>query len=98
VTEEKQLFLSLSFCGLNFAHQLWCDGDVAAMSPWTLLNRNNSAAHWNSDHELHPEGWSPSRWPFPLIGLQVLLFPLHAGRSGLGKEANSAFMVLHPLM
>jgi len=40
-------------------NQLWCDGHVAAMNPWILFNRTNSAALWNSDHEPHPEGWSP---------------------------------------
>src|ERR1035437_7156598 len=38
-------------------NQLWCDGHVAAMNPWILFNRTNSAALWNSDHEPHPEGW-----------------------------------------
>jgi prepilin-type N-terminal cleavage/methylation domain-containing protein len=38
---------------------LWCDGHVAAMSPWVLFNRTNSAPLWNSDHEPHPESWSP---------------------------------------
>jgi prepilin-type N-terminal cleavage/methylation domain-containing protein/prepilin-type processing-associated H-X9-DG protein len=40
-------------------NQLWCDGHVAAMNPWVLFNRTNSAALWNSDHEPHPEEWSP---------------------------------------
>ena len=39
-------------------NQLWCDGHVAAMNPWILFNRTNSAILWNSDHEAHPEGWS----------------------------------------
>jgi prepilin-type N-terminal cleavage/methylation domain-containing protein/prepilin-type processing-associated H-X9-DG protein len=40
-------------------NQLWCDGHVGAMNPSVLFNRTNSAAHWNSDHQPHPEWWSP---------------------------------------
>jgi len=40
-------------------NQLWGDGHVAAMNPGILFHRTNSATLWNSDHEPHPEGWSP---------------------------------------
>jgi prepilin-type N-terminal cleavage/methylation domain-containing protein/prepilin-type processing-associated H-X9-DG protein len=44
--------------GRNY-NQLFCDGHVAAMSPWILFNPTNTAAMWNHDHEPHPELWSP---------------------------------------
>ncbi|PYI88990.1 MAG: hypothetical protein DME26_02295 [Verrucomicrobia bacterium] len=44
--------------GKNY-NQLFCDGHVAAMSPWVLFNPTNSASMWNSDHQPHPELWVP---------------------------------------
>jgi prepilin-type N-terminal cleavage/methylation domain-containing protein/prepilin-type processing-associated H-X9-DG protein len=44
--------------GKNY-NQLFCDGHVAAMNPWILFNPTNTAAMWNSDHEPHPELWTP---------------------------------------
>jgi prepilin-type N-terminal cleavage/methylation domain-containing protein/prepilin-type processing-associated H-X9-DG protein len=44
--------------GKNY-NQLFCDGHVAAMSPWVLFNPTNTAAMWNYDHQPHPEFWSP---------------------------------------
>jgi prepilin-type N-terminal cleavage/methylation domain-containing protein/prepilin-type processing-associated H-X9-DG protein len=40
-------------------NQLFCDGHVAAINPWTLFNPTNNAAMWNYDHEPHPEQWPP---------------------------------------
>jgi len=44
--------------GKNY-NLLFCDGHVAAMSPWILFNPTNSAAIWNSDHQPHQELWVP---------------------------------------
>jgi prepilin-type N-terminal cleavage/methylation domain-containing protein/prepilin-type processing-associated H-X9-DG protein len=46
--------------GKNY-NQFFCDGHVAAMSPWVLFNPTNSASMWNSDHKPHPELWFPDR-------------------------------------
>jgi len=43
--------------GKNY-NQLFCDGHVAAMSPWVLFNQTNTAAMWNFDHQPHRESWS----------------------------------------
>jgi prepilin-type N-terminal cleavage/methylation domain-containing protein len=62
---QDTLFLNLPWFPFDPARygktytQLWCDGHVAAMSPWVLFNRTNSAALWNSDHQPHPELWNP---------------------------------------
>jgi prepilin-type processing-associated H-X9-DG protein len=40
-------------------NQLFCDGHVAAMSPWILFNPTNTAPMWNYDHEPHAELWTP---------------------------------------
>jgi prepilin-type N-terminal cleavage/methylation domain-containing protein/prepilin-type processing-associated H-X9-DG protein len=40
-------------------NQLFCDGHVAAMSPWALFNPTNTGAMWNYDHKPHPELWTP---------------------------------------
>jgi prepilin-type processing-associated H-X9-DG protein len=40
-------------------NQLFCDGRVAALSPWVLFNPTNTAAMWNHDNEPHPELWCP---------------------------------------
>jgi prepilin-type processing-associated H-X9-DG protein/prepilin-type N-terminal cleavage/methylation domain-containing protein len=37
----------------------FCDGHVAAMSPWLLFNPTNTARMWNYDHQPHPELWVP---------------------------------------
>jgi prepilin-type N-terminal cleavage/methylation domain-containing protein/prepilin-type processing-associated H-X9-DG protein len=42
--------------GKNY-NQLFCDGHIAATSPWILFNPTNTGAMWNNDHELHPELW-----------------------------------------
>jgi prepilin-type N-terminal cleavage/methylation domain-containing protein/prepilin-type processing-associated H-X9-DG protein len=42
--------------GKNY-NQLFCDGHVAAMSPWILFNPTNTAAMWNYDHQPHAECW-----------------------------------------
>ena len=42
--------------GKNY-NQLFCDGHVAAMSPWVLFNPRNTAVMWNYDHQPHPEYW-----------------------------------------
>ena len=44
--------------GKNY-NQLFCDGHVAGVNPWTLFNPTNSAPMWNYDHEPHPELWPP---------------------------------------
>jgi prepilin-type N-terminal cleavage/methylation domain-containing protein/prepilin-type processing-associated H-X9-DG protein len=44
--------------GKNY-NQLFCDGHVAAMSPWILFNPTNTGAMWNNDHQPHPELWTP---------------------------------------
>jgi prepilin-type N-terminal cleavage/methylation domain-containing protein/prepilin-type processing-associated H-X9-DG protein len=44
--------------GMNY-NQLFCDGHVGAMSPWTLFDPTKTAAMWNNDHEPHPELWVP---------------------------------------
>jgi len=44
--------------GKNY-NQLFCDGHVAAMSPFILFNPTNTAPMWNYDHQPHPELWSP---------------------------------------
>ncbi|HZR21794.1 MAG TPA: type II secretion system protein [Verrucomicrobiae bacterium] len=44
--------------GKNF-NQLFCDGHVLAMNPWTLFNPTNSAPIYNYDHQSHPELWIP---------------------------------------
>jgi prepilin-type N-terminal cleavage/methylation domain-containing protein/prepilin-type processing-associated H-X9-DG protein len=41
-------------------NQLFCDGHVAAMSPWILFNPTNTGAMWNNDHQPHRESW-PSK-------------------------------------
>lgn len=40
-------------------NQLFCDGHIAALSPWILFNPTNTAPMWNSDHQPHPELWVP---------------------------------------
>jgi prepilin-type processing-associated H-X9-DG protein len=44
--------------GKNY-NLLFCDGHIAAMSPWVLFNPTNSAVIWNADHQPHPELWVP---------------------------------------
>ena len=44
--------------GKNY-NQLFCDGHVAQMNPWTLFNPTNTAPMWNYDHQPHPELWVP---------------------------------------
>ena len=44
--------------GKNY-NLLLCDGHIAAMNPWVLFNPTNTAAMWNSDHQPHPELWTP---------------------------------------
>ena len=39
-------------------NQLFCDGHIAAMSPWVIFNPTNTAPMWNYDHQPHPELWS----------------------------------------
>lgn len=45
--------------GKNY-NQLFCDGNVAAISPWILFNPTNTDAMWNNDHQPHQEAW-PSK-------------------------------------
>lgn len=44
--------------GKNY-NQLFCDGHVAAMSPWVLFDARKTAAMWNYDNQPHPEFWPP---------------------------------------
>ncbi len=44
--------------GANY-NQVFCDGHVAAMSPWVIFDPTKSAVLWNYDHEPHPELWVP---------------------------------------
>ena len=44
--------------GKNY-NQLFCDGHVTGIDPWTLFNPTNTASMWNYDHQPHPELWMP---------------------------------------
>jgi prepilin-type N-terminal cleavage/methylation domain-containing protein/prepilin-type processing-associated H-X9-DG protein len=44
--------------GRNY-NMVFCDGHVAAMTPWVLFDPAKTAPMWNSDHQPHPELWIP---------------------------------------
>jgi len=40
-------------------NQLFCDGHVTGMSPWTLFDPTKTASMWNYDNQPHAELWAP---------------------------------------